>query len=226
MNGSTAKVPDEPGGDVPDTPAHRRLVVGVVAGVLAGVIVALFAPWQLAVLAAWDLCAAVIFIWIFIDVSRLDATQTRLTVVAEDNSRRVTRLLVVFAATVSLVGVVLGYTKGRDTDGVLSVTLTVAAIATVVISWVVVHSVYVLRYAHLYYEEPRGGVDFKRPGYEPDFRDFAYLAFTIGMTFQVADTDLQIPEFRRTVLHHAMLSFLFGTVIIAFTINVIAGFVK
>jgi uncharacterized membrane protein len=82
-----------------------------------------------------------------------------------------------------------------------------------------------LRYARLYYADPVGGVDFNED-VRPDFSDFAYLAFTIGMTYQVSDTDLTNRRIRRTALRHALLSFLFGTVIVAMTINIVAGLLK
>jgi len=89
----------------------------------------------------------------------------------------------------------------------------------------VVNTVFALRYAHLYYAvPPGGGVDF--PDGPPDYADFAYLSFTIGMTYQVSDTGLQTRKFRRTLLRHALLSYLFGAVIIATSINTLAGFVS
>ena len=85
-----------------------------------------------------------------------------------------------------------------------------------------VHTVFTLRYAHEYYRPPVGGIDFKSSDQPPDYRDFAYVAFTVGMTFQVSDTDVQDLIVRRTVLGHALLGYLFGAVIIAITINVVA----
>lgn len=81
-------------------------------------------------------------------------------------------------------------------------------------------TVYVLRYARLYYSPPDGGIDFH--GEDPDYR-VAYLGLTIGMTFQVSDTDLTGKRVRRGALHHALLSYLFGTVIVAITVNSVAG---
>jgi len=81
--------------------------------------------------------------------------------------------------------------------------------------------VYTLRYADLYYQH-EGGLDFNQTE-EPDYRDFAYLAFTIGMTYQVSDTNLRLKAVRRTALRHALLSYLFGAVIIAMTINIVAS---
>ncbi len=97
---------------------------------------------------------------------------------------------------------------------------------TVVVSWSVVHTVFALRYAREYYSTPVGGIDFKSDDEEPDYQDFAYVAFTVGMTFQVSDTDVQARPIRRTVIRHALLAYLFGAVILAVAVNVIAGFVQ
>jgi uncharacterized membrane protein len=76
-------------------------------------------------------------------------------------------------------------------------------------------------YARLYYTPPSGGIDFADD--DPDFRDFAYTAFTIGMTYQVSDTTLRDRGIRRTVLGHAFISYVFGVVIVAAGVNVVAG---
>jgi uncharacterized membrane protein len=115
--------------------------------------------------------------------------------------------------------------KAGSTGGGTAVALTVGAVITVVVSWLVVNTDFTLRYAHLYHSAPSGGIDF--PGVElPDFHDFAYLAFTVGMTYQVSDTGLLTPRFRRVLLLHAMVSYVFGAVIIATVINIVAGIIK
>jgi uncharacterized membrane protein len=87
-----------------------------------------------------------------------------------------------------------------------------------------VHTVFTLHYARIFYgdPEPDGGIDFGTTA-SPSFTDFAYVAFTVGMTYQVSDTNLTTQAMRRTALAHALLSFLFGTFILALTINVLAG---
>jgi uncharacterized membrane protein len=99
----------------------------------------------------------------------------------------------------------------------------VVAVLTVGLSWSLVQTVFALRYAHEYYTPPIGGIDFKTADELPDYQDFAYVAFTIGMTFQVSDTDIQARRTRRTVLRHAALAYLFGAVILAVVVNVIAS---
>ena len=98
---------------------------------------------------------------------------------------------------------------------------------TLVVSWTVVNTVFTLRYADLFYSSPVGGIGFGDDGSEPpSYRDFAYMAFTIGMTYQVSDTTLRDRRFRRAVLNHALLSYVFGVVIVATSINLIAGLVR
>jgi len=84
-----------------------------------------------------------------------------------------------------------------------------------------VHTAFMLRYARLYY--PEKAIDFHQPDIEPTYSDFAYLAFTVGMTYQVSDTNLSSRAMRRTVLTQAMVSFILGAVILGITINLIAG---
>jgi Protein of unknown function (DUF1345) len=98
-------------------------------------------------------------------------------------------------------------------------------VATVGLSWLVVHTVFRLRYALLYYTAHAGEIEFNQHS-PPRYSDFAYLAFTLGMTFQVSDTDLQTPHIRATALRHALLSYLFGAVILATSINLVAGLAR
>ena len=107
---------------------------------------------------------------------------------------------------------------GRTID----VLLTVGSVVTVVVSWLTIQTVFTLRYAHRYYLSPAGGISF--PGnHDPDYHDFAYMSFTIGMTFQVSDTQVDSPTIRRIVLQQALLAYVFGVVIIAVVINIVAG---
>jgi uncharacterized membrane protein len=138
------------------------------------------------------------------------------------------------APSASLIGVTLMVLRqAGSSHGTSKHVLVGLGILSVVIAWCVVPTVYVVRgahglqvrYAHLYYEGPDGGIDFNEPD-RPQYSDFAYLAFTIGMTFQVSDTDLQEKEIRATALQHALLSYVFGVVIIALTINLVAGLTK
>ena len=206
----------------PQLSARRRLMFAVGPGIVAGVIVAFLASWQLSVLVVWLVMAALFLGAIWTDIPRLDSEETKAHATIEDSSKQMAHLVLVSAAVVSLIGVAFALVKADDVHGTEKAILTTAAVLTVVLSWATVHTMFTLRYAHRYYIEPEGGIDFKNK-LAPDYLDFAYVAFTIGMTFQVSDTDVQSPSIRRTVLGHAMLSYLFGTVIVAVTINVLAG---
>lgn len=162
---------------------------------------------------------------VWIDVHRLDAESTAAVATREDDSRAAARLLLVGASIASLLAVAAGLRRAANVGGGLEIALTVASLASVISAWTVVHTVYVLRYAHLYYRgDDIGGIEFA--GLEPPtYRDFAYVGFTVGMTFQVSDTSITSPSMRATVLRHALLSYLFGVAVVSATINVLAGFV-
>jgi uncharacterized membrane protein len=98
----------------------------------------------------------------------------------------------------------------------------IVGILTVGASWFAVHTLFTVHYARLYYSDDPGGINFHDPQ-PPRFRDFAYLAYTIGMTYQVSDNEIQLTSIRATVLRHALLSYLLGAVVLAVTINLIAG---
>ena len=203
---------------------RRRVTEAAVCGIVAGAIAAWLLPWQLVVLIAWDVAAATELLRVWFHVGRMDGAETRLHATREDNSRTGAGLLLITAGTVSLVGVAFAFVEANSTTEVMGVVLRAAGVLTIALSWGVIHTVFALRYANLYYSDPVGGIDFKDKGTEePDYRDFAYTAFTIGMTFQVSDTDITTHKIRRTALRHALLSFLFGAVILATTINVIAS---
>ena len=159
-------------------------------------------------------------------VGRFSADETRAFATREDDSRVAAQLLLVFASVASLIGVGFDLVKASESSGVGRILLTVVGVSTVVLSWAVVHTTFALRYAHEFYTSPLGGIDFKNDGDPPDYQDFAYVAFTVGMTFQVSDTDVQARTIRRTVLRHALLSYLFGAVILAVTINIIASLLQ
>jgi uncharacterized membrane protein len=205
---------------------RTRVMVAAGIGVLAALVVAWFVPWQLTLLVAWDVTAALVVATVWLSIGHFSAEQTKELATKEDDSRTGTHLLLLGAALVSLVGVVLAFVKanaGTHRDEVL---LESFGVATIVCSWLLVHTVFALRYAHVYYTEPEGGIDFKtqpRGTEDPDYLDFAYTAFTVGMTFQVSDTDITRREMRRQVLRHALISFLFGAVILATTVNVVAS---
>ena len=198
-------------------------MVAIASGLVAVAIVVWFVPWELTVLVGWDVAAVVVLLRVWLHLSRFDGRETREWATQEDNTRGGSELLLLIAGSVSLVGVALAFLEANHTTNVMEVLLRATGVLTIALSWGVVHTVFALRYARLYYSEPVGGINFKSRTEQPDYRDFAYVAFTIGMTFQVSDTDVTAQKIRRTVLRHALLSFFFGAVILATTVNVIAS---
>jgi uncharacterized membrane protein len=95
-------------------------------------------------------------------------------------------------------------------------------VGSVAAAWLMVHTIFTVRYALLYYTDSAGGINFNQSE-PPAYADFAYVAFTIGMTYQVSDTDLKSRAIRRTALRHGLLSYLLGAVILAATVNLVAG---
>jgi uncharacterized membrane protein len=205
--------------------ALSRLAAAAAAGAIAGAVAALTEPWQTIPLATWDAAALIWVASVWLGIWGLDAVATSAHATSEDPSRAGSDVALLSASVASLVAVVLGIVKAGHAQGSDKLILLGGGILTIVVSWGVVHTLFTLRYAALYYTGPDGGVDFNEDD-KPSYLDFAYLAFTIGMTYQVSDTDLTTKEIRHTALRHALLSYLFGTVIIAATINLAAGLVK
>lgn len=207
--------------------AGTRVAVAVAVGVLAGGLLAGTGPWQAAPLAGWDMACLVFLVWMWRSLWPADEAKTAQLAAREDSSRPVADVVLLLAALVSLIGVGFVLVEGKAKGGPITPGLALSlGIGTVVLSWAVVHTVFTLRYADLFYGVGKGaGIDFNQT-VPPRYSDFAYLAFTIGMTFQVSDTDLKNAQIRATALRHMWLSYLFGTVIIATTINLVAGLAK
>jgi uncharacterized membrane protein len=202
--------------------AMKRLGIGVAAGLVAAVVALVAgASWSVAALCASDLAALVFVVWIWSTVPRHDPAATALIARAEDASRAAAEAVLVGAGVASLLAVVFTLAQAGRADAPTRGFLTALAIGSVALAWLSVHTVYVLRYARLYYSPPEGGIDFH--GEQPDYTDFAYLGLTIGMTFQVSDTDLTGKRVRRVALHHALTSYVFGTVIVAITVSATAS---
>jgi uncharacterized membrane protein len=209
----------------PDPPARVRILTSAGAGVLCALVVGFVGPWWLMPLCGWALGALVFLGWLWLSIWNMDAATTEERARREDPGRALADVLLIGAALFSLLAVGLVLVRAGHTTGAAKPLLVGLSAISVVLAWSVVHTVFCLRYARFYYMDSRGGVDFNE--HEPPcYSDFAYLALTIGMTFQVSDTDLTNKLIRRTALRHAVLSYMFGAIFIAITINLIAGLSK
>jgi uncharacterized membrane protein len=199
-----------------------RLGVAGAIGIVVGTILVIMEVWQFALIAAWDSAVLVYIIWVWRTVWSMDGRTTKSHAVREDPGRHVADVLLITASVASLGAILLLLLQVSRDTGMERATDIILGLASIVISWFLVHTTYMLKYARLFYGKPEGGVSFNEKD-APQYTDFAYLAFTLGMTFQVSDTNLTTKAIRVTALRHALLSYLFGTVIIATTINTLAS---
>jgi uncharacterized membrane protein len=197
-----------------------EVLVAALFGLAAAVPIILLSFVSLGMLIGWDLTALVYVTRLWIDLRRLDVTSTAERAIVIDADRAVAVVLLLSAAVASAVAVALVLVRAGHAQGTAELLRMGLGLVSVVVSWILVHTIFTLRYARLYYIGEDGGVDFNQAG-PPAYVDFGYLAFTIGMTFQVSDTPLQSRVIRRTALRHALLSYLFGTGILAITINLV-----
>jgi uncharacterized membrane protein len=205
--------------------AHVRVAISAGAGALCAIVVALVGPWWLIPLSGWDVGALTFVGWMWHSLWSLGPSATAARARREDPGRTAADVLLLSASVVSLLAVGLVLVRAGHTTGLTKGLLVGLSVASVVLAWSVVHTVFTVRYAKLYYTGRHRGVDFNEET-DPCYTDFAYLALTIGMTFQVSDTNLTSKDIRRTALRHALLSYMFGALIIACTINLIAGLSK
>jgi uncharacterized membrane protein len=209
-------------------PALRRAAIVAAVGLLVAVVLERFVTWGMAAVAGWDAAALTFLAISWAIILRADSAHTQQFAVREDETRGSATALLVGASVASLLGV--GYTlrlAGRAGEPLEALLIGVAML-TVVLSWAVMNTVYTLRYAHLHFGSA-AGIAFgggEASGQDVTYRDFAYVAFTIGMTYQVSDTTVRDPRIRRTVLGHAVLAYLFGVVIVGGSVNFIAGLIR
>lgn len=201
------------------------LLISVFAGILGYLIsLALNMDVLTHIMFGWDVfCLLLISLhwYMFFNTS---ASETHLKARMQDETRGEIFAIVVVSTFAGLLAVVL-LLINKDIEPVDLI----VAISGMFLSWFLVHTTFGMRYAHLYYgdsETNKGsGLDF--PGDdEPDFIDFAYFSFVLGMTFQVSDVEISSRKIRRLSLLHSLIAFIFNTVIVALTINALAGLSK
>jgi len=205
--------------------ARTRLLVAVAAGLIMATGFVIASAAKYAPLAAWDTTALVYGLWVWLTILPMNADEARSHAVRENPGRALADVLLLAASIASLGAVAFLIVDAGSSTGSNKVIDIVLGLVSVVISWAVVHTTYTLNYARQYYGNPEGGIDFNENA-PPRYTDFAYVSFTIGMTFQVSDTNIQTKRIRATALKHALLSYLFGAVIIATTINTLASLSK
>ncbi|MFG2056161.1 DUF1345 domain-containing protein [Micromonospora sp. NPDC048930] len=199
----------------------RRALLSLGVGVVGGAITALLGAPELMFLVGWIAATTVILTWVWRISWPQDPSGTERLAEAESRTRS-TDSAVLIAAVVSLAAVVeaLIHSGGQE-DAVTAAAVTLSVVA-VVLSWALVNTVFALKYARLYYLDPDGGIDFHQQT-PPTYSDFAYMAFTIGMSFAVSDSEPANHRTRRVALGHALLSYAFGTGVLAVAINLVTN---
>jgi uncharacterized membrane protein len=206
--------------------AKRRTVTAVVAGAIVLVVaLVLGADWPVALTGSWGVAALVIICVVWIRIYPMDAEQTKKNARSEDFSRHTADRAVLIASVASLGAIAYTVARAGNSHGVTKGLLIALALAVVSLSWLTVHTLYLVRYGDQYYGDPIGGIEFNDDE-PPDYRDFAYLALTIGMTFQVSDTTLKSKAMRGLAIRHALLSFLFVAVIGSLAINIVGALLQ
>ena len=212
--------------------AHYRFIIALI--VSAGVL--FFINGRNAVpatiLIVWITFAVTVIILDWISILSSHPLEVRKIAKLQDSSRTFLFLFVITAAVMSLGAIIflLKSAKGHTGSGVAFPV--VLALISVIVSWWLVHTIFTLRYAHLYYnantdsgeKKPDGGLQFPDET-QPDYLDFVYFSFVIGMTFQVSNVEISSRDIRRLALLHSLISFAFNTAIVALSINVISGLV-
>lgn len=194
-----------------------RLGVASVVGAVVGLGASLPGTWRQGLLAGWIGGAAAYLLWTWLTIWPMDSQRTNAHALREDPGAKRADVVVVVAALASLIAVGLLLTGGGGSKfGQAGI-----SVLSVALAWAVVHTNFTLRYARLYYTGEDGGIDFNEDQ-PPQYSDFAYLAFTVGMTFQVSDTDITTKTIRATALRQGLIGYLFGAVIIASVINLVA----
>lgn len=198
----------------------ERLALAGMVGVVTFLAVAGFADPLLGVLAGIAVAAAVFVVAGWAVLWPMDADRTRATVDREDFRPVAEEVALVTVALSGLVGIVVLLRAGSDSGPAAAA----IAPAGVFLVWAAMHLMYAARYAYLYYAGEPGGIDFNSPD-APTYRDFLYFSYNLGMTYQVSDTSVSSVRIRPVVLRHCLLSYVFGTVILATTINLVTGIV-
>lgn len=199
------------------------MLASVVLGVICALMVPSPCPFFLRGVVFWDAGTLVLLSLAWVVILRSTPELTKLRAAAEDPGRSMVWVIAVASSLFSLFAAVLVLRNANRGPGG-STLWTVLALAAVAQSWLLTHTSYTLRYARLFYRGSReDGLGF--PGTpRPCDIDFAYFAFGIGMTFQAGDVTVTCTRVRRTVLGHALISFILNTVIVALTLNVVVGF--
>lgn len=208
--------------------ASTRLIVALAASLLTFLALPRSIVGEVRAVASWDGFALVALILTWTTILTLTPKQICTLAQREDPSRAASLFLVLMGAGASLLAVVVLLQESFKMTGVDKTQAIVLAMSAVVLAWTLIHTVFTLRYAHLYYDASDGGKMIEFPGLAelPDYLDFAYFAFVIGMTAQTADVNIHDRTIRRWALMHGLVSFAFNTAVVALSIGILTSLLQ
>jgi uncharacterized membrane protein len=212
---------------------HPRLLISVAIAVAAAIVLAVSPwpdlEWSSRPLIVWNAFAISYLVLAFIMMARSDVATMRRRAAAQDEGAVFILLITSLAAVASLAAIAIELHGAGGGAGEKPFRIGLAG-ATILCSWLFVHTSFALHYAHEFYGEGRdkeiGGLQFPKKGYEPDYWDFLYFAANFGAAAQTSDVQITSPAMRRLALAHTILSFLFNTTILALAVNVGASLLQ
>jgi len=198
-----------------------RVRIRLLAAAAIGLLTLLLLPrdlrWSTRTLIAWDVTAAIYLVTAFWVMAQASITHIRHHALVADDGRFAILFVTAAAALASFISIIAEI--GPTNRGAIQIAL---AIATITLSWVMVHTSFALHYAHDYYRPKEGGLKFPDEN-EPDYWDFVYFSFVVGMTAQVSDVAITDRTIRRTATAHGVVSFVFNTALLALMVNIAAS---
>ena len=206
--------------------ARPRLFIAFAIGIVVAFVFAAIVQWRLAsaLLIGWDVCSGLYLVLAFYVMSKADVNRMRRQARLQDEGQFSILILTAIAALASLVAIIA--LLGTSHGGMRSAADLFLATLTILLSWAFTHTIFALHYAHEYYDEndgKGGGMQFPGDEPEPDYWDFMYFSFVIGMCAQVSDVTVSCKPIRRTVFGHSVVSFIFNAALLALTVNIAAS---
>lgn len=201
----------------------NRFWISLTAGIGVGLATGILSQrWPVGLLAVVIVTAASYVLWAVAVLWRMDPERTREHAGEADVDDEIGDLVLLLILTASLTSIGILLLSANDADKASYAGMSLAAILA---TWALLHTMYAARYARIYYDDGPGGIDFNDPDVDPRYSDFFYFSFNLGMTYQVSDTDVTSSRMRAEVLKHCLFSYIYGTVIIACTINLVINLV-
>jgi len=231
--------------------AHHKLLIALVAALIVFALTSGNISLKTQLIVTWITFAVIMLFLYWSTILTVHPLDMKKVARMQDSNRTLIFIFVLAAAVASLFVVVLLLSSTKELSGVELSLQVVLSVSAVTCSWAMVHTIFAFRYAHLYYElaEPESkskteikskaeikpkqelgpkyieGLEFPKE-LKPDYLDFAYFSFVIGMTFQVSDVEISSKRIRRLALMHGLVAFAFNTIIVALSINIISGLIS